>query len=149
MFVANFGGGYKFRDEEPPYLVDQSPSPGETVSTPDTQLEFTIRDKKTAVEPTAVSIFVNGVKAFGGDVGWLNGFSGQIVIKHKNLEVAVTHPSPIVEDSTVSVRVLATDLMGNSLDTQYLYYVVSPIALHMGWGFGMFGLSNFGFGEHT
>jgi hypothetical protein len=126
MFVANYGGDYVFSDIVPPYLKDQVPLPGGTAHVTD-PICFSIADLTTAVEIPSVLTYVNNLLVFKGSVGgWYNGFSGNISIGFKKLEFRVVVPvGMILPDTTVSVRVIATDLLGNMLDTTYTFTTIA------------------------
>lgn len=148
LFVANFGGAYHFVDRDPPYLYNLSPGVGEEVSPPGTPILFSVGDVKTSVEPTSLTIYINGNLAFsGGHTGWRNGYSGYVIIVAQGLEVVIKPPYSFVIGDDVTVRVRASDLLGNTLDTSYTYYVRTPVAPKKGWGFASFGLTDFGFGD--
>ncbi len=139
MFIANFGGDLVITDTTPPFLSGQNPVPGGSTSASDV-IAFTIEDLTTAVEITSTTIYVNNTLAFsGGFNGWSNGYGGKIVVGPKSLVFEISPPASLPVGSG-SVRVVATDLLGNSIDQTYSFSVVEAL----GFGFGAFGFASFG-----
>ena len=139
MFVANFGGDLVISDTAPPFLTGQSPTPGGSMSAAG-PISFTIQDTTTAVEITSTTVYINDALAFSGGInGWANGYYGAIAVGHKTLsfEIYSADSFPAGEGS---IRIIATDLMGNSLDETYTF----SIAATLGFGAGGFGLFGFG-----
>jgi len=140
MFVANFPNDLVITDTDPPYLTGQSPLPGGTAS-PSDSIAFTVADLITSVEPTSVTVYVDGIVVFaGGFGGWQSGYSGTAAVGYQQVSFVIEPPSPLVLGSTVSVRVVASDLLGNELNTMYTFSVSASLAFgFMPFGFGGFG----------
>jgi hypothetical protein len=140
MFVANYDDDLVITDDQPPFLTNQSPTPGGT-GTVSTSVVFTTKDITTAVEITSVTVYIDNVLAFSGGLnGWSNGYSGTIIVGYKELAFVITSPDPFVLNDTIAVRVVATDLLGNTLDVTYSFLVTPPL----GFGFATFGTAPFG-----
>lgn len=140
MFVANFPNDLEIMDTAAPFLQNQNPSPGSFAGA-DTSISFSVTDATTAVEITAITVYVNGLVAFmGGLGGWASGYSGQIIVGYKQLDFILIPSSNFAPDSFVFVRVVASDLLGNILSTTYSFEILSGL----GFGFGEFGLMPFG-----
>lgn len=143
MFVANYGGDYRFRDTVPPYLTNQHPAPGGAAATTDPVL-FGVADITTAVEIPSVIVYVNNRLVFRGNTGgWTGGFTGHIGIGPKELSFKIVCPDGLPPNTTVPVRVIATDLLGNTLDSTYSFNVLSP-PVHGGYGLIPLGTMPFG-----
>lgn len=140
MFVANFPNDLVITDTDPPYLTDQSPLPG-GIAIPSDFILFTVADLVTSVEPTSVTVYVDGIVVFaGGFGGFQSGYSGSVTVGYKQLLFVLEPPVPFVQGSTVSVRVVASDLLGNTLDTLYTFSISASLAFgFMPFGFGGFG----------
>ena len=145
MFVANFPNDLVVSDTDAPSLENQSPAPLSSVLSADADIiSFNISDATTAVEPTAVTVYVNGTIAFsGGFGGWYNGYSGKVIVNHKELEFSIIPPKLFAVGSVVIVRVVAIDLLNNRLDTTY-QFSIAPAALTGGWGGGSWGEAPWG-----
>jgi hypothetical protein len=144
MFVANTST-YKFRDSDPPYLVDVIPAPDSMVLPPGTPIMFSITDEKTSVNPLTILVRVNNRIVFDGSYdGWKQGYSGYVIIGYKVVEVLLKPPLPFIDGDDVTVRVVAKDIMKNKMDVEYTYHVTTAVA--RGWGLSSWGRSNFGFG---
>lgn len=142
MYVANFPGDLSISDSSAPYLCDQVPAQSGFAS-PDTEIQFTIADDSSATEIPEVTIYINGNVIFRGSYGgWQNNYNGIIEIDHQDLNVTLYPPSDFVIGSLVVVRVTATDLLGNSMDSTYSFTIASPIS--EGFGISEFGWSSFG-----
>ena len=141
LFYANFGGDFLFSDNEPPFFAARSPGPSST-ALPTTNITFTIEDEDTAVEITATAVYVNALLAFSGSEGFVNGFSGEITVGYQQLNFTITPPAPFTPGTTISVRAMATDLLGNTLNQTYSFSIVSPTP--GGFGTGPFGVGSFG-----
>ena len=143
MFVAHFGGDYEFSDSGSPYLRNRNPFPG-SEALPTTTIYFQLVDEITAVEVTTLTVYINEVLAFGGSYGgWQNGFSGTILIGYQYLDVNIVPPSSFTDGEEVEVRVIAQDLLGNSLDASYSFSV-GAAGLGAGFGGSEFGTTSFG-----
>jgi hypothetical protein len=140
MFVANYGNDLVITDTVPPYLTDQDPPPVGVAYTSDPIL-FTITDFESAVEIPSTTVYVNDILAFsGGDGGWSNGYSGTITVEFRKLVFVINPSVPFIPESVIRVRVIASDLFGNTMDGTYSFTVTSPT----GFGFAIFGTSPFG-----
>jgi hypothetical protein len=138
MFVANFPEDLVITDTVPPFLQNLNPSSGGSAGV-DTSIYFEIADAITAVEITSVTVYVNGLTVFaGGFGGWSSGYSGNIIIGYKQLNLTLNPGSNFASGSTVSVRVVASDLLGNTMDDTYSF------AIGLSFGFGAFGSMPFG-----
>lgn len=143
MFVANFPGALQIVDGEAPFLSNQSPAPN-TSTTNNTSIAFSIEDRTTAVEITSTTIYVNNDVAFrGGFEGWSNNYKGNIVISYRTLNFTIKPPTVFSLGDVVSVRVVASDLLGNQLDTTY-YYIIGTDEITEGWGGDEWGFSGWG-----
>jgi hypothetical protein len=145
MFVANFDGDYIFDDIAAPILEDQVPAPGSSDAKTTTDITFTVSDATTAVEIVATAAYVNGVLAFaGGAGGWMNGWTGSIVVRHNSIILTLYPPLAYTPGTSVTVRVVSADLLGNALDESYVFQI-SPQPLTAGeFGLGLFGSGSFG-----
>jgi hypothetical protein len=140
MFVANFNSDLVITDTLAPFLTGQSPAPDGTGPTT-SSVAFTITDIGTAVEITSTTVYVDDILAFSGGInGWSNGYSGTITVGYRELLFNITSETPFTLFDTVNVRVVATDLLGNTLDITYSFLVTPPL----GFGFATFGTSSFG-----
>jgi len=140
MFVANYTSDLVITDTVPPYVTDQDPPASGTSYTSDPIL-FTVTDVSSAVEIPSTTVYVNDVIAFnGGDGGWDNGYTGTITVEFRRLDFVINPPVPFTPESTVRVRVVASDLLGNLLDITYSFTVTSTT----GFGFSIYGTSSFG-----
>lgn len=141
MFVANFPSDLIITDTVPPFLQNQNPSPGSTAN-PDTSIYFEVADATTAVEITSVTAYVNGLTVFSGGLGgWASGYSGKVEVGYKQLNFTLYPDSDFVVGSTVLVRVVASDLLGNLLDISYSFDIFTLV---LGFGLGSFGSMPFG-----
>lgn len=133
MFVMNYPNDLVVVDMAAPTLTNQNPAPNATVPSV-SEIVLTITDVDTAVEPTSTTIYVNGVVAFaGGFGGWSNNYSGSLVVDYKELNFTLIPPTPFTLGEIVSVRVVATDLLGNRLDRSY-QFSIGTSAIIEGWG---------------
>jgi len=137
---------YAFEDMEPPFLANRSPTPGATGVPLGTNILLSVADLVTAVEVTAVAVYVNGRLAFGGasDGGWANGYGGQVSVGHQIIDIRLYPPAGGIVVGTNTVSVLAADLVGNLLDTSYTFTVGAPPPTAGGFGTGGFGTAPFG-----
>lgn len=136
MYVAHFGGDFTFHDTDPPYISYANPA-AESEADPDTNITFIISDDTTNINAIDIEVYINAELAFLGRTGgWVNGYSGIVLTRHKRLSVLITPPVPYNDGDEVNVRVVAEDLFGNELDTSYKFYVVVVE--------GYFGVSEFG-----
>jgi len=120
MFLADIGGAYEFSDSSPPQLENQLPAPGGTVPVSG-PIRFSIVDSDTSVEIQASAVYVNGALIFSGaSGGFRNGFSGKIVTGHRRLDFTASPETPFSPGSNVTVRVIASDLYGNEMDSSYV-----------------------------
>lgn len=143
MFVANYSGDYIFSDTITPYLKDLVPPPSGTFYVVD-PIFLTVADLTTAVEITSVMVYINNLLIFKGDGGgWRNGFSGNIDIRFRELCFKIITNGAILPNTVVSVRVVATDLLSNTLDETYTFSSASPIVV-IGFGLSAFGITAFG-----
>jgi hypothetical protein len=143
MFVANYDPDYVFEDIVPPFVENRVPAAGSTDADSTTSIRFDVADAITAVEIVATAVYVNGTLAFaGGSGGWKNDWSGDIRVQHRSLDFTLRPPSPFTPGTTVSVRVVAFDLLDNALDTTYTFRIAAiPLG---GFGTGPFGSGPFG-----
>jgi hypothetical protein len=143
MFVANYDDDYVFEDFLGPFLEDQLPAVGSTTAPPSTDIRFSVSDATTAVEISATAVYVNGALVFAGAYGgWMNGWSGNIRVRHRSLDFEVRPPEPYSPGTTITVRVMASDLMENSMDASYSFRVGEGGG--GGFGTGAFGTDAFG-----
>ena len=146
LFVANFGGVYNFAETGIPYLFNVSPVDG-SIAPYNAMIIFSVGDLRLAIEPTALRVYVNNILAFDGSYGgWYNGFSGFVDVQYKHLDVAIKPATPYHAKQFVTVRVVAEDLIGNTLDTHYTYRVTSAPIISSGWGYSYWGATNYGLG---
>lgn len=151
MFLLNYPDDLIITDTSAPYLVDLNPDENTTSPSVST-IELTITDLNTAVEPTSTTIYVNNDLAFrGGYGGWLNNYSGNLVVEYKKLNFTLIPPIAFSINDVIIVRVLATDLLGNSLDKTYQFSIGTSVIIE-GWGgqnwgsYDAYGLALFGWG---
>jgi hypothetical protein len=135
---------YVFNDTVPPFLTGEAPPPGATGVSQSTNIFLTVADAITAVETTALVIYVNGRLAFSGATGWSNGYGGRISVGRQSLDVQLFPPpgAIVVGSNTVAVR--AHDLAENLLDTSYTFDVGALPPSAGGFGEGAFGEAPFG-----
>jgi len=69
-----------------------------------------------------------------------NNYSGTILIRYKYIKVNLIPSSNFSIGDTVIVKVLAEDLLGNLLETEYSFYIESDL----GFGDSILGFSSFG-----
>lgn len=122
MFVANFPNDLIIDDELPPYLNNIFPVP-ESIAAPTTSISFEIVDATTSVELSSLNIYINGTNIFSGNSGWLNGYYGTIELIFKQLNVEIKKETNFLSDDTIVVRVLSSDLLGNSADESFTFYI--------------------------
>lgn len=143
MFVANFGGALVIADTTAPTLTNLSPSDLSTASS-STSIGFTISDEDSAVEITSVTVYVEDDAVFtGGFGGWATNWTGTITVGYQTLAFSIIPPSSFTAGDTINVRVVASDLFGNRLDTTYSFFIETP-AVSAGWGLGPWGTSSWG-----
>lgn len=141
MYVANYEGDLEISDSISPYLVDQSPAPS-SYALANTHISFKVADATTAVEITTMRIYVNNNLVFGGSGGgWQTGWSGIIEIGYQQLLVEVWPDTNFNSGTTVTVRVMAEDILGNQMDSSYSFIIYVPVG---GFGGVPFGTSPFG-----
>jgi len=141
LFLAHFGDTHLFQDLQEPFLENRTPAPSGSAAPGDT-IFFSISDEDTAVEIVSVAVYLNSVLAFqGADSGFVNGHSGQITVGYKTLNFQLNPPSPFVAGTTASVRVVATDLKGNTVDETWSFSVLAAMG---GFGTSGFGTAPFG-----
>lgn len=118
------GDGYDFSEGEPPTLTSQDPAPGSIVPSP-TTIRFLVVDAVTSVETTSLAVYIGSRLVFsGGSSGWLNGWGGQVSVSPHQLAVELFPPAgEFLSGETVSVRVMATDLLGNAMDRTYQFTI--------------------------
>jgi hypothetical protein len=122
MFVANFPNDLIISDELPPFLDDIFPTPESAVGV-NTTISFDVIDTTTSVEPTNINIYINDVIIFSGNSGWVNGYYGTIEVGFKQLNIEIKKETNFVSGDTIVVRVLATDLLNNSADESFTFYI--------------------------
>jgi len=145
LFVANYDGDYVFDDTTGPFVENRLPPAGSTDAPGTTDIRFSIGDAVTAVEIVSSAIYVNGVLVFaGGYEGWSNGWSGDIRARHRALDFVLRPPSAFTPGTTVSVRIVASDLLDNPLDTTYSFRISTAPATFGAFGTGSFGAGSFG-----
>jgi hypothetical protein len=142
MYLANFPSDVEITDSDPPYLTDQVPEPSSISTVTSTRIAFKVRDDTTAVEITSLTIYINNTLVFNGNYGgWSSNWSGIIDVEHKQLAVELWSDYTFTAGTTISIRVLGSDLLGNDFDTTYSYRIVAPIG---GFGGVPFGTSPYG-----
>lgn len=151
MFVLNYPNDLVITDTLPPYLIDLNPDENATVPSVST-IELTITDLNTAVEPTSTTIYVNNNLVFRGSYGgWVNNYSGNLIVEYQKLNFTLIPPIAFSINDVIIVRVLATDLLGNSLDKTY-QFSIGTSAIIEGWGgqnwgsYDAYGFTLFGWG---
>lgn len=144
MTVVNYPDDLIVEDTQEPYLTGQNPLPDSSQNSGVSVIEFTITDADTSIELTAITVYVNNTLAFrGGFGGWLNEYSGSIIVEYKEINFNIIPPNVLQSGEEVSVRVIATDLVGNSLDETYQFSITSG-SIEEGWGGGEWGSSGWG-----
>jgi hypothetical protein len=119
MCLVKSGDGYEFSGDSPPQLCDQLPAPETTVPSPDAIL-FSIIDNITSVETVSLAVYISGLLVFsGGSGGWANNWGGQITVHPHQLDVELYPSENFSLGSRVSVRVVASNLLGQLLDSTY------------------------------
>ena len=118
------GDGYDFSESDPPVLSDQDPAPGSIVPAPDV-IRLSVVDRITSVETVSLAVYVGSRLVFsGGNGGWLNGWGGQVSVSPHRLDVELYPPTgEFSSGEAVSVRVMATDLLGNAVDRIYQFTI--------------------------
>jgi hypothetical protein len=127
MYLANYDDDFVFSDTTDPYLENLSPADGGfTPPTTSPIIGLTITDDDTAVEIISTAVYVNDTLAFsGGSGGWQNGYSGDVRLLHHSVAFTIRPPFEFTLLMSVTVRVIATDLMDNSMDESYSFVVFS------------------------
>lgn len=142
MFVVNYPNDVSITDTQPPYIGYALPGDGETAF-PDTHVLFIVNDAATSIELSSITIYLNGVAAFRGNYGgWQDGFCGNLALGYKSVGADIWMSTPFAVGSYITVRIIASDLMGNIMDRSYVFEIISES--EGGWGFGPFGLFPFG-----
>jgi hypothetical protein len=140
LFLVNYGNDYVFVDTTPPAFIYRDPAPGFWDG--EGNIVFIIADTETAINITDLFIYINGVTVFDGSSGgFQNNYSGEIVLGYKSITVSIVPPIVYPEGSTVSVHVIASDLLDNTMDETYLLIIGESF----GFGFNEFGTYSFGF----
>jgi len=117
MFVSNYGGDYSFSDSGSPVLYGLDPSSGSFWDNVGS-VTVGVLDIDTAVRVISLVIYIDDVYAFNGKSGgFVNNYYGNVLIGYRSLLAIIYPPSYYPDGSTISVRVTATDLMNNKLDT--------------------------------
>ncbi len=139
MFVSHYGTDYEFVDKTAPILFNQDPAPEGSWDNVG-PITLSIIDVATAIEVTDLRIYINDLDVFRGNFnGFYNGYNGSILIGYRSLLAYLYPPVAFVDDEYVYVRVVATDLLGNTLDQIYRFLI-----LNGGFGSGPFGQFPFG-----
>ena len=125
MFVINSPNDLVISDKVPPYVSYEDPSPIGALAVPaTTDIWFIITDAVTAVEIKSLYVFINGILTFNGNCGgWQNGFSGEINMMGNSLGAKIHPPSPFLNGSINSVRIVAQDVVFNLMDYSYNFVV--------------------------
>ncbi len=142
MCVVNYGNtGLSISTTSVPYLSNIVP-PTSSYLYPDSVIGLTINDSDVVVETTSVTIYINDVIVFsGGYGGWQNGYYGNIQTESKKI-IFTIYSIVSYTGSSLDVRVVATNITGNELDTSYSYNIADS---SMSWGYGVFGSLEFGY----
>jgi len=139
MFVSNYGGDYRFSDSGPPVLYGLDPSSGSFWDNVG-PVTIGVLDIDTAVRITSLVIYINDAYAFNGrSGGFVNNYYGNVLIGYRSLLAVIYPPSFYPDGSEITVRVMATDLLNNRLDTTYYFTIGAG-----GFGVGAFGIFAFG-----
>lgn len=142
MFVVNYPNDVSITDTQPPYIGYALPGDGETAF-PDTHVLFIVNDAATSIELSSVTIYLNGVAAFRGNYGgWQDGFCGNLALAYKSIGADIWMSTPFIVGSYITVRIIASDLMGNIMDRSYVFEIIAES--EGGWGVGSFGFFPFG-----
>jgi hypothetical protein len=140
MFLAHFGGDHNFTGGYS-YIKYANPA-AESEAPIETPISFVLEDATTAIDIQDLSVYINGVLIFLGiSGGWKNGYSGFIIYGTKSLYVYLIPPEYFKDGDVVNVNIVAKNLLGNTLNTSYDFYVVDTDGF---FGFGSFGFSSFG-----
>ena len=124
MCLVKTGDGYEFFESDAPILCDQTPAPEATVLSPDI-IQFSIVDNITSIETVSLIVYVGGTLAFsGGSGGWANNWGGQITVHPHKLEVELYPPQSFTSGTRVSLRVLASNLLGGVVDRTYAFNIM-------------------------
>ena len=141
MYIANFGDDLEISDTAPPVFLSRTPVPGANVSST-TSVSVAIYDEHSAIEPTSLIIYIDNEIAFNGvQNGFANGYYGTVQLGYRTIYATISPPSAFLSGSTVWVRAIATDLLGNRLDSTYQFTIESGT---LGFGLGSLGISSFG-----
>ena len=141
MFVANYGEDLVITETTLPVFQNRIPAPGANVAAT-TSVAMTLYDEHSAIEPTSLVVYINNEIAFnGGQSGFINGYYGTIQLGYRTIAATISPPTDFTSGESVWVRVVATDLLGNRLDSSYQFSIES---VSLGFGLGSFGISSFG-----
>lgn len=140
LSIANFGGDLEITDTAIPYLLNQNPSPDEVLLATTNTILLSIADADSSVDLTSVIISVNDSAMFNGTSGgWADGYTSVVTVHPQQLDFIIVCPYFGMDTQNI-IRVVAADLMGNTLTTSYVFYILTA----GGFGFEMFGLDPFG-----
>lgn len=141
MYIADFGDDLDISETTSPVFLSRTPAPG-TNAAANTSISIAIFDEHSAVEPTSLIIYINNEIAFNGvQSGFINGYCGTVQLGYRTIYATISAPSNFTSGDTVWVRAIATDLLGNRLDSSYQFSIES---ITLGFGLGSFGISSFG-----
>jgi hypothetical protein len=107
-------------DNEAPYLAAQDPAPSETGVSPIARVEFRVMDDGIGVDPTAVTIVIDGDTAWAAGVIQA-GFNGTGIPFAGGIEYSLQRNIPLDPLTTIDVDVIADDLSSNTLNTSYSF----------------------------
>ena len=122
MALVNYPNDLEISDIIPPFLSGQIPASGGTAVVSD-PIIFDIEDAVSTIEVISTFVSINAVPVFSGTTGWLNDYSGSIVVSHKKLSFNII-PATDFTSGTYIVRIIAYDLESNSMDTSYSFTVL-------------------------
>jgi hypothetical protein len=123
MYVANYPSDLEITDTVAPFLANIVPSPS-SFAPANTHISFDVVDTITAVEITTLRVYINGGLAFsGGYSGWQSGWFGEINIGYRQLSVELWPDVNFTSGLTVTVRIVASDFMGNEMDESYSFFI--------------------------
>ncbi len=124
MCVLNSADSYSFDTITSPHLENLNPWAGQGGVSTNANISFSVLHSLISVEAISLVIYVNTILVFAGSAGgWAHSWGGQIAARPEGLDVELFSPAPFAAGSTVFVRVMASDLLGNQLDMTYSFTV--------------------------
>lgn len=141
LCVVNYPQDVIINDTIPPYISYNNPLNGSNAST-DTHIVLVITDLITSVDITSLKVYLNDVIVFNGSTsgGFANNFTGYVSFTYKSLGIEFWPEIEFSDGELITVRVIAEDLLSNTMDQSY-YFTIGESSFGLGyWGFIPFGV---------